>query len=131
MHKNNSKIYCFVLVLVAFFSSPLEAQDKIILEEVRNIMENTSVQDAFEYLDSHDTETLETLITLTEIPAPPFAETERALAFLEMLNLAGIDTSYIDEVGNVIALRKGSSQNPTSLVISGHLDTVFPEGTNV
>jgi len=68
---------------------------------------------------------------LTEIPAPPFAETERALAFLEMLNLAGIDTSYIDEVGNVIALRKGSSQNPTSLVISGHLDTVFPEGTNV
>ena len=131
MHKNNSKIYCFVLVLVAFFGSPLEAQDKIILEEVRNIMENTSVQDAFEYLDSHDTETLETLITLTEIPAPPFAETERALAFLEMLNLAGIDTSYIDEVGNVIALRKGSSQNPTSLVISGHLDTVFPEGTNV
>ena len=131
MHKNNSKIYCFVLVLVAFFGSPLEAQDKIILEEVRNIMANTSVQDAFEYLDSHDTETLETLITLTEIPAPPFAETERALAFLEMLNLAGIDTSYIDEVGNVIALRKGSSQNPTSLVISGHLDTVFPEGTNV
>lgn len=131
MYKNNSKIYRFVLVLVAFFGSPLEAQDKIILDEVRNIMANTSVQDAFEYLDSHDTETLETLITLTEIPAPPFAETERALAFLEMLNLAGIDTSYIDEVGNVIALRKGSSQNPTSLVISGHLDTVFPEGTNV
>ena len=131
MYKNNSKIYRFVLVLVAFFGSPLEAQDKIILDEVRNIMANTSVQDAFEYLDSHDTETLETLITLTEIPAPPFAEKERALAFLEMLNLAGIDTSYIDEVGNVIALRKGSSQNPTSLVISGHLDTVFPEGTNV
>jgi acetylornithine deacetylase/succinyl-diaminopimelate desuccinylase-like protein len=131
MHKNNSKIYWFVLALVTFLGSPLEAQDKIILEEVRNIMANTSVQDAFEYLDSHDTETLETLITLTEIPAPPFAETERALAFLEMLNLAGIDTSYIDEVGNVIALRKGSSQNPTSLVISGHLDTVFPEGTNV
>ena len=131
MHKNNSKIYWLILALVAFLGSPLEAQDKIILEEVRNIMENTSVQDAFEYLDSHDTETLETLITLTEIPAPPFAETERALAFLEMLNLAGIDTSYIDEVGNVIALRKGSSQNPTSLVISGHLDTVFPEGTNV
>ena len=106
MHKNNSKIYCFVLVLVAFFGSPLEAQDKIILEEVRNIMENTSVQDAFEYLDSHDTETLETLITLTEIPAPPFAETERALAFLEMLNLAGIDTSYIDEVGNVMPSEK-------------------------
>ena len=131
MHKNNSKIYWLILALVAFLGSPLEAQDKIILEEVRNIMANTSVQDAFEYLDSHDTETLETLITLTEIPAPPFAETERALAFLEMLNLAGIDTSYIDEVGNVIALRKGSSQNPTSLVISGHLDTVFPEGTNV
>jgi tripeptide aminopeptidase len=131
MHRNNSKIYWFVLALVTFLGSPLEAQDKIILEEVRDIMANTSVQDAFEYLDSHDTETLKTLVTLTEIPAPPFAETERALAFLEMLNLAGIDTSYIDEVGNVIALRKGSSQNPTSLVISGHLDTVFPEGTNV
>jgi len=128
---NNSKISWFLLVLVVFLRSPSLAQERSVLDEVREIMANNSVQAAFEYLDTHDAETLETLITLTEIPAPPFAETERALAFLEMLNLAGVDSSYIDEVGNVIALRKGSAPNSSTLVISGHLDTVFPEGTNV
>ncbi|MEO2159297.1 MAG: M20/M25/M40 family metallo-hydrolase, partial [bacterium] len=128
---NNSKISWFLLVLVVFLRSPSLAQERSVLDEVQEIMANNSVQAAFEYLDTHDAETLETLITLTEIPAPPFAETERALAFLEMLNLAGVDSSYIDEVGNVIALRKGSAPNASTLVISGHLDTVFPEGTNV
>src|SRR5207247_1220125 len=36
----------------------------------------------------------------------------------------------IDAVGNVIAERAGSGGGPT-VVLSGHLDTVFPEGTDV
>lgn len=128
---NNSKMSWFLLVLVVFFTDPSLAQERSVLEEVREIMTSTRVQAAFNYLDTHDPETIETLITLTEIPAPPFAETERALAFLEMLNLAGVDSSYIDQVGNVIALRKGSAPKASTLVISAHLDTVFPEGTNV
>ncbi|MBH16266.1 MAG: peptidase M20 [Gemmatimonadetes bacterium] len=126
-----TKIFGLITTVVAFFSTSLVSQEVSILEEVRAVMEDSRVQAAFEYIDSHDDETLETLIALTEIPAPPFAETERARIFLELLNSIGIDNSYIDEVGNVIALRKGAAPNPETLVISGHLDTVFPEGTNV
>jgi acetylornithine deacetylase/succinyl-diaminopimelate desuccinylase-like protein len=126
-----TKIIGLPLTLITLFNTSLIAQENKILGDVRQVMEDSRVVAAFEYIDAHDEETVNTLITLTEIPAPPFAETERALAFLEMLNSIGVDDSYIDEVGNVIALRKGSAVNPNTMVISGHLDTVFPEGTNV
>jgi di/tripeptidase len=47
-----------------------------------------------------------------------------------MLKAAGADSIWTDKAGNVIALRKGKKRNRT-VVIEGHLDTVFPEGTDV
>ncbi|KAB1070061.1 M20/M25/M40 family metallo-hydrolase [Methylobacterium planeticum] len=73
---------------------------------------------------------VEEIVTLTEIPAPPFHEAARAQAFLGMLKESGIRDAAIDEEGNVVGLRRGSGNGPL-LVISSHLDTVFPEGTNV
>src|SRR3954471_7663754 len=70
------------------------------------------------------------IVKLTEIPAPPFQEAARAQAFLGMLRESGIKDAVIDEEGNVMGLRKGSGSGPL-LVISSHLDTVFPERTNV
>ena len=49
--------------------------------------------------------------------------------FKARLNDIAKDAS-IDAEGNVIALRKGSGGGP-KLVVSAHLDTVFPEGTDV
>src|SRR5690606_22425170 len=46
------------------------------------------------------------------------------------LREAGADSVWIDEVGNVIALRRGRTGGRV-LAVSGHLDTVFPEGTDV
>src|SRR5690606_5459413 len=37
---------------------------------------------------------------------------------------------WIDEVGNVLALRRGTGI-PVTVGLAGHLDTVFPEGTDV
>ncbi len=70
------------------------------------------------------------LIELTEIPAPPFAEEARARRFLAMLREAGADSVWIDPVGNAIGLRRGVERE-RRVVIEGHLDTVFPEGTDV
>lgn len=70
------------------------------------------------------------LIELTEIPAPPFAEEARASRFLAMLRDAGADSVWIDPVGNAIGLRRGTKRE-RRVVIEGHLDTVFPEGTDV
>lgn len=70
------------------------------------------------------------LITLTEIPAPPFKESERAKVYMEMLKAEGLQDVEMDGVGNVMGLRKGIGGGPL-IVITAHLDTVFPAGTNV
>ena len=73
---------------------------------------------------------LERLIELTEIPAPPFMEDERGVRFGELLEELGADSVWTDAEGNVIGLRRGRTGNRT-IGFGGHLDTVFPEGTDV
>ncbi len=70
------------------------------------------------------------VITLTEIPAPPFNEEKRASAYLEMLRAHGLEEVEQDEIGNVMGIRRGFG-NGDVLVVAAHLDTVFPAGTDV
>ncbi|BDG72359.1 M20/M25/M40 family metallo-hydrolase [Roseomonas fluvialis] len=77
----------------------------------------------------HD-RTVADLITLTEIPAPPFAEEQRAAAYLDMLRSHGLEEVEQDEIGNVMGIRRGFG-NGDVLVVAAHLDTVFPAGTDV
>jgi tripeptide aminopeptidase len=70
------------------------------------------------------------IIQITEIEAPPFREEMRAKAYAEMLRLNGLTNVEIDPEGNVIGVRKGTGNGPL-IAIAAHLDTVFPEGTNV
>ena len=74
--------------------------------------------------------TLQKQVALCEIPAPPFKEQARGVAFRSELVALGYADARIDEVGNVVAEVQGASTGPTVL-IAGHLDTVFPEGTDV
>jgi len=68
---------------------------------------------------------------ITEIPAPPYKEKLRAEYFLRRFQELGFTDASIDAEGNVVALRRGSSSGRPKLVVSAHLDTVFPEGTDV
>jgi tripeptide aminopeptidase len=70
------------------------------------------------------------LVTLTEIPAPPFKEERRAKAYLEMLRRVGLSDVEMDPEGNVMGVRKGTGTG-SMLAVVAHLDTVFPEGTDV
>jgi tripeptide aminopeptidase len=67
--------------------------------------------------------------SICEIPAPPFKEAARGAEFKRRLEALGLKPR-VDAVGNVIAERAGTGKGPT-IVLSGHLDTVFPEGTDV
>ena len=67
--------------------------------------------------------------SICEIPAPPFKEAARAAEYKRRLEALGL-RARLDAVGNVIAERTGSGKGPT-IVLAGHLDTVFPEGTDV
>ena len=70
------------------------------------------------------------LIQITEVPAPPFKEEKRARVFADHLKQSGLTDVQTDSEGNVIGLRKGTGNGPM-IAIAAHLDTVFPEGTNV
>jgi tripeptide aminopeptidase len=84
-------------------------------------------------LDADYDRTVADIVTLTEIPAPPFKEEARAKAYLTMLKAHGLTNVEMDAEGNVMGVRPGTAtkgQGPF-VVIAAHLDTVFPEGTDV
>jgi tripeptide aminopeptidase len=68
-------------------------------------------------------------VRLTEIPAPEFCESRRAEALRELFAACGFHSS-IDSIGNVVAERPGSDKGGVVL-FAAHIDTVFPENTNV
>jgi tripeptide aminopeptidase len=72
--------------------------------------------------------TTEEQIRITEIPAPPFQEGIRAAYMKKTLVSTGLRVE-IDDTGNVIGEWPGSS--PDILMLTAHLDTVFPAGTDV
>ena len=66
---------------------------------------------------------------ITEIPAPPFQEVQRAALVKDLLAEAGL-SSQIDKAGNVIGELRGANEKEI-VVVAAHLDTVFPPGTDV
>ena len=88
-----------------------------------------AVQRAMAAMQAHQAWTLEQQISICEIPAPPFMEQRRAEEFRRRLVSFGYPDARIDSIGNVIA-EIGRGDGPT-VMIAGHLDTVFPEDTDV
>ena len=106
------------------------AVDKRYEDQIRALAKRPAVQTAFQAILALEPQTHQNLITLNEIPAPPFQEAQRAARYAGMMREAGADSVWIDEVGNVIARRKGRAGKKT-VVLEAHLDTVFPAGTDV
>jgi tripeptide aminopeptidase len=73
---------------------------------------------------------LETAIAVQQIPAPTFDEAERAAFVLDRLCGLGLSDVACDEIGNVYARRPGRRGSP-ALLVSAHLDTVFPRETDL
>jgi acetylornithine deacetylase/succinyl-diaminopimelate desuccinylase-like protein len=91
---------------------------------------NPAIRDALARIRADNAWTLQQQVSICEIPAPPFKEAVRAAEMKKRFESHGLTRVRIDAEGNVIGERRGSGQGPT-VILSGHLDTVFPEGTNV
>lgn len=98
--------------------------------EIAAITHHPAFKEAVRVLEAEHDRTIADIITLTEIPAPPFKEEKRAAAYLEMLQAHGLEDVEQDEIGNVMGLWRGTG-NGGLIVVAAHLDTVFPEGTDV
>jgi tripeptide aminopeptidase len=95
------------------------------------ILTNAKVVKTLEDIKADDERTFAEQKHITEIPAPPYKEKIRAEYYLKRFHELGFKDAAIDSEGNVIGLRKGSGGGRPKLVVSAHLDTVFPEGTDV
>lgn len=94
------------------------------------LIQDPTVKAALAAARANEPKTIERQIHVCEIPAPPFHESERAKELQRQFENLGLKNVRIDKAGNVIGTRAGLSARP-NLVISAHLDTVFPEGTDV
>jgi len=96
---------------------------------VSGLLVASRVRDAFKFFAEHATEITEEQAAICEIPAPPFGEEARAEYLAARFRGCGLAETMIDAEGNCLALRRGANLHPL-LVLSAHLDTVFPAGTN-
>ena len=104
--------------------------DDVYAKSIKKLTRNKKGKKAFNYIIDIEEKTNKNLIELTEIEAPPFKEEKRAKEFAKRLQLAGLENVWIDSIGNVIGFLKGSIGNK-NIAINAHIDTVFPEGTDV
>ncbi len=99
-------------------------------DPISELLRLAGVRRALDFIDlSHARFTAEH-IRICEIPAPPFKEHERGRYFAARFAELGLSDVHTDSAGNVIGIYRGEAEFPL-LVLSAHLDTVFPEGTDV
>lgn len=94
------------------------------------LMSEPSIKKALAAVQQNEPAILEEQARLCAIAAPPFKEQARASAMQQVFSSLGLRNVRIDAIGNVIGERPGQSARP-NIVLAAHLDTVFPEGTDV
>lgn len=108
------------------------------LGQVPQLAAQRRVHQAFRWLHLHDGLLMDWQRTLVGIPAPPFGEAPRAAWLLEQFRSLGLAATEIDAEGNVLGLLPAGPTTAArdldpnrAVVISAHIDTVFPAGTPV
>jgi acetylornithine deacetylase/succinyl-diaminopimelate desuccinylase-like protein len=94
------------------------------------LMADAAVKAAVDAIKASENQTIEDQVRLCEVEAPPFKEAKRAEVYAKMFRELGLQNVRIDKEGNVLGDRPGAQPRPR-LVFTAHLDTVFPEGTDV
>jgi acetylornithine deacetylase/succinyl-diaminopimelate desuccinylase-like protein len=98
-------------------------------QTVSELLRDARVRRAFRFFEERAGEIDEEQAAICEIPAPPFGEEARAEYLAARFRQCGLGGARVDEEGNCVALRRGVTLRPL-VVVSAHLDTVFPEGTS-
>jgi tripeptide aminopeptidase len=114
----------------------------------------TAVHRAFHWLHLHQPQLRQWQLELVRIPAPPFGESARAAWFLDRFQQLGLTNVHLDDVGNALAELAPESartskegviptavegpphfanapHNTPCILLSAHLDTVFPADTPI
>ncbi len=91
------------------------------------------VHAAFAWLHGNPKTIMDWQASLVAIPAPPFGEQARSEWLATRFAEAGLNQVHTDAIGNVFGFLPAAKLPPEStgpvVVLSAHLDTVFPAGT--
>lgn len=109
----------------------LPALSKAVFNQVQKISQLPQVAQALEIAKRDVQRAMDEQVELCEIPAPTFKEEKRAASLMQRMKDYGLTDVKMDEIGNVIGIRKGTKQGGPILVLGAHMDSVFPEGTDV
>ena len=88
-----------------------------------------AIHRAFHWLHLYEQQLQRWQREFVAIPAPPFGEADRADWFVTHFSEIGLTNPHLDAVGNALA-ELPSQKNPNDIILlSAHLDTIFPAGT--
>jgi len=118
-----------LLVAVPSMSSRTTIREADALPQVEVPAQDPRVARATEWLEKNIEWVTTQHIRITEVPAPPFQERARGQLLRRLLDGLGLKLR-VDEIGNVIGERPGADTRNV-VILSAHLDTVFPTGTDV
>ncbi|HMF74474.1 MAG TPA: M20/M25/M40 family metallo-hydrolase [Bryobacteraceae bacterium] len=116
--------------ILLFLTLPLAFAQARAIPDPAALRDDPTIKAAFAAIVRNEPEMLNEEARICEIPAPPFHEEKRGLELKRLFEQLGLTNVHIDAVGNVIGTRAGEKPRP-NLVLAAHLDTVFPEGTDV
>lgn len=96
---------------------------------VAQLAADRRVHRAFQWVHLHEQQIMRWQTELVAVAAPPFGERERAewlSARFRELRLADVK---LDGIGNAIGVKRSATPAESSVLISAHIDTVFPAST--
>lgn len=96
-------------------------------ETFARLTADARVRAALDWIESHHEERVAETLELVQVPSSPFQEQVRAEEIARRFQAAGLEDVHIDAEGNVLGTYRGAARRP-KLVLSAHLDTVFPPG---
>ena len=121
----------FLALVAALLLPPPAASAQSNAAEIgARLLQDAAIKNAVAAIRAAEPQTLDDQVRLCEVEAPPFKEAARGVLFAQMLRDAGLTNIRTDSVGNVLGELTGAQPRP-HLVLAAHLDTVFPEGTDV
>jgi acetylornithine deacetylase/succinyl-diaminopimelate desuccinylase-like protein len=101
------------------------------MNRIENLAQLPQVEAALTDLAGCVEAVVETAVSIQQIPAPTFAEAERAAYLETRFKAVGLVDVYRDEIDNVYGRLPGQSSDRPPVILSAHSDTVFPPETDL
>lgn len=98
---------------------------------IARIAADRRVHQAFQWLHLNEKRVMQWQAELVGVPAPPFGEGPRAERLRALFSEMGLDDAHLDGAGNAVATLCGTDPGRRCVLLSAHIDTVFPADTPI